>query len=229
MNSVESDELYDSIENLNDFSPTSTTNVDISNYVPLYDGEISIEKFKPRTKRFQSKIPIKCDSKLSTTTAKRSTKGVSKTNIDLTDYRVEKNSYVSIFHAKNAKFKKPPELNDTQRSQIGDFTQRTDISEVSTYFSDARSSCSDSTSFYFDMIKRMENGEEIVETESKKHDIETKTSCTLKTLNENYFNLKSVSEYSFAGSAKTGKSKNTINSSNLVVPRLGGLGPDLNE
>lgn len=106
---------------------------DLSEVVPLYDGE------KPkRSLNLKDKRQV-CGGKFKNKTI----------NIGNLNFKEQK-TYSNIFYKKIGKFKNDVEKSqqtETSRAQCGGNTERSDVSGVSSHFSDAKSTISDTTRY----------------------------------------------------------------------------------
>ncbi|KAK9758613.1 hypothetical protein QE152_g718 [Popillia japonica] len=175
---------------------------DLSEVVPLYDGE------KP------------------------------KRSLNLKDKRQK--TYSNIFYKKIGKFKNDVEKSqqtETSRAQCGGNTERSDVSGVSSHFSDAKSTISDTTSFYMDLLNKQKplNQREFKPPAHEK----VLKKIELDTQSVSDFNLKSISQCLVPNNSvadDTGKTTNRTSThaakfkpkmSIVAPPILGSLGPDM--
>lgn len=122
---------------------------DIASVIPLYYGETLKERVKKANKNPSKKSKIKDSLQENKKTSDRSKsvnggRGDDSFKVPL-NFR-EQRTYSNIFHARIGRFNpNRRDVTDTARCEWGDETQRTDVSDVSTHFSDAKSTFSDTT------------------------------------------------------------------------------------
>ncbi|GJQ69473.1 hypothetical protein Trydic_g6580 [Trypoxylus dichotomus] len=201
----------------------SVAEYDLSEVIPLYDREMPKRSLKDVRKELQQdKKQTKC--------AKFKKSGIQNAGNPLVNLK-EQRTYSNIFYARMGRqILDKNKLTESARAQYGDETNRSNVSEVSSHFSDAKSSVSEGTSFYMDLLNTNQttsSGDTITPSSNK-----SEKKLESESLYESEFNFKSISQCfeqnKSISNVKIGGNRKAKSKLCLVTPPvLGSLGPDM--